>query len=185
MSNENETNKKDTFDLARIALVQNYGQMLTVKHRDTVVSVRKPMQQEWVAVSPNQNHHTACMVLEYKRDKKFYLMSPEVAELLVKDSAERHLILCQTKSGEYFFWPVSLGSNDTWSKSARNIVSENRNKWLRIIRDQENGEFEARIIDSSPASWTDDDLATLISKTAKDHLIEDASHPVVRDLLGQ
>jgi hypothetical protein len=71
----------DPFDVSKLRLDQSFVESAGVKKLLTTVPVRKPHKQEFIRVRSDPAYRDAFAVIEWKEDREFYILTPEVARV--------------------------------------------------------------------------------------------------------
>ena len=144
----NETNllaAPDPFDPASLRLDQSFVETSGVKKLLTTVPVRKPNNQDFVRVNPDENYRLTAAVIELKDDREVYLVLPQVAQQLPGECSPVVLHTAINRQGVVFLWPVKLPSADgkinEWHRSAAEAAERAMTCWLRVKADMALGAY--------------------------------------------
>ncbi len=126
----------DLFDLDKLRIGQDFEAQLGVKKHVTTVSVRKPTRQEWIRVRPGEQNRLQTVILEVKEERDSYLVDPALWPDLQDVVVSKVLVLCVTKVGVPFIWPIKLpgadGRLDAWNDSALTAVGIGEKSWVSV-----------------------------------------------------
>lgn len=178
-------------DLNQFRLSQDFAQSTGVKRATSAIPLQKPSKQLWFAVSPNEEHRFPAAVIEFgEESKEMYLVGGQLLTELEGEWSPRLLCLCQTKNGSCFWWPIRQpdeeGKLDSWNESAHSIIADHSGEWIRLLRDQELGRYEAMTTTGfQKPIWPNESLEELMARTVvKGKYIDSINHHVVRKLRG-
>jgi hypothetical protein len=82
----------DPFDLSKLRLDQSFIETAGVKKLLTTVPVGRPSPQDFVRVREGEKYRDKFATLEWKEDREFYLVDPEVARALPGEWQVRHTV---------------------------------------------------------------------------------------------
>jgi hypothetical protein len=154
------------------------------------VPVRKPNRQEFVRVHPDPAMSVTTLLLEDKFDRgSLYYVPPNMRAALVDEAKVYLLSTAITRQGTCFLWPVVMptdGRPSAWSEGALEAVKLAKEKWLRVGPDWSLGSYRLYQAQSEVADpvWPEKTLNELLDIAFKKKVIVDASHPIVRRLVG-
>lgn len=175
-------------DLASLTLNQNFQQMAGLKKTVSPVPMMKPGRQTWFTVCPDGKGSRQMAVVEDKESHQFYILDPTLCDELAGEWSLRLVVLCQTRNGSNFLWPLKLpdcdGRSDSWSASAMEALSAGKGKWIRLRANIELGGYEV-ITGIAPvdASWPGD-VDAVFKKALAGRIISTLDHPLVKKLRG-
>jgi hypothetical protein len=180
----------DPYDPKRFAAKDTAELGFGVAKVMVMLPVRKPGKQEFFRTNPEFSLTAA--VLELKDERELYLVLPDVAAQMPGECTFRNLMLCVSRQGNHFLWPVPVPASDgrenPWHHSARAGADLARHTWIRMIPNQAAGMYdiaEARDCVAEPA-WPDKAMPELLRLAfGGGKLIEDFDHPVVKRLQGR
>ena len=153
------------------------------------LAVQKPPKQQYFRVNPDPIYINDIPVLEYPKDD-FYLVIPQLVDLLAKEVSTRRLYTCVSRRGVHFLWPAKLpkgnGGKDSWSQSALDIAEHAMKSWVRMEANMDAQRYEVNIArgDLEEPRWLDKKFRDLMELGFRDRLINSSSHPVVQELFG-
>src|SRR5262249_11884963 len=123
------------FDLASIALPQNYQDMVDVQTVLTKVGLRKPHKHEWFQIHPSEAYRMGFYILNYEGE--FYCVHPQIAPALGDDAVPMMLYTAVNSYDAVFLWPVRLpgpdGMMDDFAKQYHSICKSAMSRWLRMV----------------------------------------------------
>jgi hypothetical protein len=126
-------------------LDQSFVETSGVKKLLTTVPVRKPNNQDFVRVRPEEAYRLTSAVIELKDDRETYLVQPEVARQLPGECSPVTLYTGINRQGVVFLWPVKLPTPDgrinEWHRSAAEAAERAMERWLRVKADMALGAY--------------------------------------------
>ena len=156
-----------------------------------ICPVRKPGKQEFVRVHPDEDYKLVAHILELKDDGEVYLFKPEVAAALPGETRLVSLRLAASRQGAIFLWPVPEltieARQSNWHHSIRKAAAMAEKDWVRVIANMPQGMYDIYTAPGALGSpmWPDRTLRDILEIAfGKSFVIEDASHPVIKRLLG-
>jgi hypothetical protein len=180
----------DPFDPASLRLDQSFAETVGVKKLLTTVPVRKPNRQDFVRVHPDPDYRLTVATIELKEDREVYLVTPDMASKLPGEFTPATLCTAVTRQGVLFLWPVKLpgpdGKHNEWHRSAAEAAELAMRKWLRITANMSLGAydmFEATGNLPDP-TWPELPFPEILKIAFRDHIVDNADHPVVQRLRG-
>jgi hypothetical protein len=191
MENVVQLNKPDPFDPASLRLDQSFIETSGVKKLLTTVPVRKPNNQDFVRVHPDQEYRLDTAIIELKDDRESYLVLPSVVPQLAGEYAPVTLYTGINRQGVVFLWPVKLptpdGKVNEWHRSAREAAERAMTCWLRVKADMALGAyamFEASSTIPDPV-WPVESFKELLKIGFRNRLVDEMGHPVLKRLRGE
>ena len=175
-------------DLERFRLNQDFTRTGAVKVL-TQVPVRKAGKTTFFRA--HDEHWFDTMILELKEDSESYLVEPELQEELQAEIVAVTLVLCVTRQGVVFIWPVRLpdamGRVNPWHMSAREAAVISTTKWIRICANQQLGGYDVHeaINQAAVPAWPKESFKQLIDIAFRGKVIDRIDHPVIRRLRGE
>lgn len=181
------------FDPERLRLSQDFASSVGVKEVLLSVPVTKPDNSWFVQTHPSDDYRMVTAVIELKKDREIYLVSPELRSALTTESTFglRQIVTSITRQGVVFLWPVRLpradGRIDDWSRTSLEATERARGKWCRVESDMALGAYRVReaLGDLPPPNWPDMSFGDLLRIGFKDRFIDSMGHPVLRRLRGE
>lgn len=181
----------EQLDLTVLCLPQNFGAVSGVKKVLTTVPVRKPSNQAFARVHPNDEWRLSALILQLKEDGECYFVHPSLYGELASEVRPKMLYTYVTRDGNVALWPVNLpgedGRLDTWSQSAHECARRAETTWVRLVANRTVGAYdiyEASSLTDEPA-WPDKSFKEILSLAFKDRLIVSLDHPIVKRLRGE
>jgi len=176
------------FDLASIALPQNYQDMMDVQTVLTKVSVRKPNKHEWFRIHPSEGYRFATRILKFENE--FYFVHPTMAPLLGEDAAPTMLYTAINSHGAVFLFPVKLpGADGTWDDFAQNyqrICKIAMDKWTLMSWNKHLRQHEVKTADNITRvpAFPDRPFPELVQLAFAGAAITTPEHHVMKHLQG-
>ena len=177
-------------NLDNLRLSIDYMQSTGVKKLLTTVPVRKPRPQDFVRVHPDQCMTAA--LIEFKDDRETYLVTAPMMDVLPDEYHPAVLYLAITRQGVLFLWPVRLpgpdGRQSDWHRSAMEAAERAKSMWVRVKANMSLGAYEITKTENPNIPepiWPETPFEEVLRIAFRDHLIDNAEHPVVKRLRGQ
>lgn len=181
----------DPYDPESLRLDQSFVETSGVKKLLTTVPVRKPNNQDFVRVHPDEAYRLTAAIIELKDDREVYLVLPHVAHQLPGECSPVVLHTAINRQGVTFLWPVKLptpdGKVNEWHRSAAEAAVRAMKCWLRVKADMALGAyamFEASSTIPEPI-WPTATLKELLKIGFRDRLVDGLGHPVIKRLRGE
>jgi hypothetical protein len=181
----------DPYDPESLRLDQSFVETSGVKKLLTNVPVRKPNNQDFVRVHPDEAYRLTAAIIELKDDREVYLVLPHVAHQLPGECSPVVLHTAINRQGVTFLWPVKLptpdGKVNEWHRSAAEAAVRAMKCWLRVKADMALGAyamFEASSTIPEPI-WPTATLKELLKIGFRDRLVDGLGHPVIKRLRGE
>jgi hypothetical protein len=181
----------DPFDPENLRLDQSFVETSGVKKLLTTVPVRKPNNQDFVRVHPDESYRLTSAIIELKDDRESYLVPPTLAHQLPGECSLVVLYTAINRQGVAFLWPVKLpqpdGKINEWHRSAAEAAERAMSCWLRVKADMALGAYamyEAKSTIPDPI-WPTATLKELLKIGFRDRLVDSLDHPVVKRLGGE
>ena len=181
----------DPYDPESLRLDQSFVETSGVKKLLTTVPVRKPNNQDFVRVHPDEAYRLTAAIIELKDDREVYLVLPHVAHQLPGECSPVVLYTAINRQGATFLWPVKLprpdGKVNEWHRSAAEAAVRAMKCWLRAKADMALGAyamFEASSTIPEPI-WPTATLKELLKIGFRDRLVDSLEHPVIKRLRGE
>lgn len=179
------------FDPASLRLSQDYGAAAAVEKVLTNVPVRKPHKQHFVRVRGGEEWSLETSILEDGIAREHYLIAANMRRCLSGETKAVCLRLATDRQGNIFFWPINLpsadGRSNPWNESAMAASKIAENFWIRVMSNQTAGVYDTlkSKTEYPEPEWPDLTMGELLKLAFQDHLIDSASHPIVRSLKGE
>lgn len=177
------------FDPQAYRLRQDFTAMVGIRKETTRVPIQRPSAQSFFCPHPDPEWRIEVAVIEIKDDRENFLVVPSLLDELQGEWVPKVLVVCQTRQGANFLWPIRLpgpdGRLDSWNTSAMQIASTYGNRWIRLLANKDIGAYDvfSPREELSPPTWPDSPNA-LMTKAFRDHIIDTLEHPVVKRLRG-
>lgn len=185
-----KSEKLGTLDITAYRINQSYGETLGSKKLVSTVAVGKPIRGRFFKSSTAKENSIDVFVYEDKADNLFYLVSPEVADVLGSLVRATTLHLAIDRAHNPFLIPVPLpdanGQRNAWPQSLLGAIEHAREKWVRIDSDKSAGIYqiyEAQGVLEEP-KWPDLSLDELVNIAFLGRVINGLEHPKVQAALG-
>ncbi len=184
----------DPFDPASLRLgTEAMSANLGVTRELITLPVRRPGNDEWVRVHPDESFTLQTGVLELKSDREVYLVARPLWPELADEPAFccKALFTAMTRQGVCILWPVRLpgvdGKIDAWNSSAMQAALLSRTRWVRMASNMALGAYEVTTASARIAEpvWPSKTLREILSIAFKDRLIDTLDHPVLQRLRGE
>lgn len=179
------------YDLESMRLPQNFGAIAGIKKVLTTVPCRKPSNQAFIRVRPDEAWSMSAAVLQLKEDGECYLVLPELYADLAQEVRPKLLYTAITRDGNPFLWPVNMpgddGRLDAWSQSAHTAASLAKKSWVRLVANRTVGAYDvmqATNLVEEPA-WPELTFEELVKLAFRDKVIDSLDHVIVRRLRGE
>lgn len=183
--------KSGSLDLSKFRLAPNSSEILGSKKLVSVVPVTKPSKEKFFQSSTDSDCSMDVYLYEDKVESTFYLVSPEVADVLGGLVRAMTLHLAIDRGNNPFFIPIPLpddrGQRNSWPESMLNAVEHARGSWVRVQSDKTMGIYqihEAQGALDGP-TWPELSLEKLVNIAFTGRVIDDLEHPKVQAALGE
>jgi hypothetical protein len=156
------------------------------------LQVRKPQKHDFVRVHPDIE--LPVFAIELKDDDAgFYLVAGNMAAQLSEEAAAYVLRPYVNRAGVLRLWPIRLpgadGKINRWHATAATAAAHAMKRWTRVTANRSAGEYEIFDAQNQPPDpdWPDLTLPDMLRLAFTDRgmVIQDAEHPVVRQLAGR
>jgi hypothetical protein len=180
----------DPFDVSKLRLDQSFVESAGVKKLLTTVPVRKPHKQEFIRVRSDPAYRDAFAVIEWKEDREYYLLTPEVAHAYPGEFIMVHLFTAINRQEVVFLWPVKLPGSDgrtiRWHTSAAEAAEFAMSHWTRVTANMGLGAYEYHPAEGSipEPKWPELSFTDLLRIGFKDKYVGDLNHAVLKRIRG-
>ena len=177
-------------DLDSIRLSQNFREEIGVTKALVQVPVRKPQRQEFIRVRDDENYRIVTALLEFKEERQFYLLTPEISDALPGEWYPVRLVTAINRQGIVFLWPLKLtgphGQTNAWYETAKEAANLATQKWVRVEADMFLGGYQPYVADAKLPEpiWPEVDFQHLLNIAFRDRQIQSMDHPVIQRLRG-
>ena len=184
-------NKSGSLDLSKFRLTRNSSETLGSKKLVSVVPVTKPSKEKFFQTSTDDNRSMDVYLYEDKVESTFYLVSPEVADMLGSLARAMTLHLAIDRGGNPFLIPIPLpddrGQRNSWPASMLNAIEHARGKWVRVQSDKPMGIYQIHEAQGKleGPKWPELSLEELVNIAFAGRVITDLDHPKVQTALGK
>jgi hypothetical protein len=154
------------------------------------VPVRKPGNQEFFRVHPDEQYRLDTGIIHVKDPPEAYLVGPRLREELVDEMRVVRLYTCISRTGAVFLWAVPLpardGRHNGWHDSAHAAAELATKEWTRVRADMSAGQYETSVAVANipDPDWPDEPFRELLKLAFKDAYIDSIDHVVVQRLRG-
>lgn len=154
------------------------------------IPIRKPPNQDFFRANPDSQYQLRCLCFIDKEEREIYIITPEMQSTLIDQAKLVLIVLCVTRSGLYFFWPITLpdtsGRRNSWAESALEVRRHAETAWIRAVADMSLGGYriyqaEGQLTDPV---WPDKPFNELLEIAFANRVIDTPDHAVVRRLRG-
>jgi hypothetical protein len=163
---------------------------VAVRRVITRVPVRKPGNQEFFRVHPEERYRLDIGIIDLRDDRESYLIHPQLREELADEIRAVRLYTCISRAGAIFLWAVPLpgsdGRRNGWHDSAHAAAELAFSQWARIKADMSAGQYETSVAAAEIAEpgWPELTFNELLRLAFRDAFIDTVDHPVVQRLRG-
>ena len=155
------------------------------------VKCEKPGNQTFIRSHPDVHGHYLMFERREESGTRHYLVDPQVAEM-EEDARPILLQAYIARNGAISLWPLKLppedGNTNSWTDSAHTAREASFKDWIRIKSNRSISQYSWTVatFDLTPAWPKDLTLKSLIDRAFDEtHIIRDAEHFVVQELLGK
>jgi hypothetical protein len=177
----------------RFRISQNYADHIQTRKKAVLVPLRKPDPQEWVFIHPGKDWRESVGVLEDKINREIYVVEPRLLPEITEVLIPKLLAAYFTRSGSLGLWPIRLpnesGRQDTYNRSALEIVERYAGQWIRVLTSESNRCYEilemASTVEMPTPKWPDGGFPYLFEIAFKANIIASLEHPLLKTLRGE
>jgi hypothetical protein len=181
----------DQLDLDSFRLPQDFTNLVGVKKVLLTVPLRKPHKHEFFRTHPTWEFPAT--VLKTAGDKRddLYVVASHLLPIVADDIVPMMFVATVTRQETFFLWPLRLpnadGRQDDWSRSALLAMAQAKTQWLRMVSKRALSAYEIYepVGNFGEPVWPTLDWPAILQLAFRDHVIEDADHPVLRQLRGE
>jgi len=180
------------FSPSRLRLSQAFNELAGVTKLITTVPVRKPDVLSFVRTHPNPAMSlVGALMLERVGGRETFLVDPALYTELATVAKLRILHLAISRQGTIFIWPVGMagadGRSNSWNDSAQQAAEMARTKWLRVVANMALGAYDifVPLAELPDPEWPDLTFERILEIAFRDHFIDSADHPVLKQLRGE
>jgi hypothetical protein len=180
----------DPFDDVEALRLSPDASTVAVRKIITRVPVRKPNNQEFFRVHPDERYRLDTGIIDLRDDRESYLIHPQLREELADEIRAVRLYICISRAGAVFLWAVPLpgpdGRRNGWHDSAHAAAELAMEQWTRIKSDMSAGQYETSVAAAEipDPEWPGLSFNELLRLAFKDAFIDSIDHPVVQRLRG-
>ena len=175
------------FDLAALAVPQDFSTQLNVETVITSIHVGKPSKHDFIRIMPNWT--LDIFMLDENRES--FAVLKQIALSISEDVSLKRLHPAITRKQGCFLWPIKLpdtdGKLDNWNRSAFAAAQLGKTSWIRIRSDLDNGCYStivAKNVISEPV-WPELTKEQWIELAFKGKIIDTIDHPALKRLRGE
>ncbi len=177
-------------DLTAHPLPQDFGTFAGVKKVITTIPARKPNNQAYFRVHPDEAWQQAAFVLQLKEDSEFYYVLPALCYELAQEARAKMLYTYITRDGNVGVWPINMpgddGRLDNWSQSAHTAATMAQGQWVRLVANRTVGAYDVMTASLADAPiWPDLSFKEILNLAFKGRIISSLDHPIVKRLRGE
>ena len=179
------------FGPKRLRIDLNFSEGLGVKKAIITIPVRKPNNQDFIRVHPDEVYRLPAALIEIKDDRETFLVPPEIARDIPGEYFTATMFTCINRQGVVFLWPVRLPGTDgrqlEWHRSAAEAAEMAMRRWVRVKANMNLGAyevFEASATIPEPV-WPELTFEQMLPIAFKGRLIDSFSHPALKRLRGE
>jgi hypothetical protein len=176
-------------DLAALRLSPDEAGQIGSEEVLAHVSVRKPSINEFVRVNPDPAMSLASSIF-VDPERETYFVAPGLRSVLVAGVKAMLLLATVNQRGMFFLWPVALGDGtgrrNAWHETAREAPELAKREWVKLVSDMPSGCYRIyRAKGKLPEPvFPEKNLEELLRIAFRGRIIDNESHPVVRQALG-
>jgi len=198
MTDELKTNEEQPegtlsrFDPRRLRLSQEFDQLAGVTKLITTVPVKKPDLLSFVRVHPDPDMSlVGALMLERVDGRETFLVAPALYAEVATVGKLKTLHTAITRQGMVFIWPVGMagadGRSNGWNDSAQQAAEMARTKWVRVAANMGLGAYDIFVprAELPDPEWPDLTFERILEIAFRDHFIDSADHPVLKQLRGE
>jgi hypothetical protein len=180
----------DPFDPAALRLSQDPLAAAGVKKALIRVPVRRPGQQEYIRVHPDEDYRLDTAIIELKDDRETYLVAPHLRAELFAETKPVRLFTTISRQGVVAIWPCKLpgadGRPNAWHNTALQAAELAMSRWTRIVADMGLGGYQPYTAagDLPDPEWPEQSFPALLKIAFGAFYIDRPDHPVIRKLQG-
>jgi hypothetical protein len=180
----------DPFDDIEALRLSPDATTVAVRKIITRVPVRKPGNQEFFRVHPEERFRLDTGIIDLRDDRESYLVDRRLREELADEMRAVRLYTCISRAGAVFLWAVPLpgpdGRRNGWHDSAHAAAELAMTQWTRIKADMSAGQYETSVAAAEIAEpgWPELTFNELLRLAFRDAFIDTVDHPVVQRLRG-
>ena len=157
------------------------------------VQVRRPSKQEFIRVHPQLEINVSAIELKEDSDGGLYLVAANMAAALSGEANAYVLRPYVNRAGVLRLWPLRLpdpdGKQNPWHRTAAVAAIKAMGGWVRVTANRSAGEYEVFVAPNQPPppEWPETSFPDMLrlAFTDRGRVIQDAEHPVVKQLLGR
>lgn len=190
-NDDSTKNGKGKLDFSKFKIPSESSDLPVTQKVLLHVPVRKPSKQQFVRVCSQEFGQFECAILKLEDDDRPYLVSPEIAQMIISDVKMVTLKLTMDRQGNVLLWPIPPrpieGNDNIWNETQRDAAKLAENNWIRLTSNRDLGCYqatEARGEYPEPV-WpelTMDEILTIAFGST--HVIMDQEHPALQKLWG-
>lgn len=178
------------FDLEALRLKQGFADTFGVKRKLTNVPVGKAKPDQFFRVNADEDWQLQTMVLELKTEREYYILTPSVCHVVPELSKPMALYTAVDRAANPFLIPVPLPASDgkwhTSHQSLAQVVLKAQTHWVRCSWNPYLSAYDLYVAEALEVDpkWPDMGFRELVSIAFRGRIIDDAKHPVIKQVLG-
>lgn len=156
----------------------------------TKIPIDKPAKTCFFRVHPDAAYTFTCWLLDLEDTGETYLITPQVNQLIPGLARSVRLYLAVDRKGNPRLIPLSLTEaneqSNPWHVSRYECLKLAMQKWIRMQANKSTSSYDVKAsrIQIEPR-WPTESIEELVKIATSGMLIEQADHPVIRDLQGE
>jgi hypothetical protein len=178
-------------DLSRLKVTID-PETVGVKKVLTTCKVGRPSKQHFFRVHPSPAFELPdCAIVKLDVEREHYLIDPAVLDFLPGEYRPHMIVTYVTRTGTVGLWPLAMpgpdGKTNDWHKSALEGARVAREKWIRLVPDQDGGCYiiwQAENKNLPEPVWPDLTFNDLMALAFKDYYVASPDHPLIEKLHG-
>ena len=157
------------------------------------IQIRKPKVSEFFRCK-NISNDIVINEFAFMEDKlsfnMIYLVTPVIYKSFERHCFRGEFVFCINRQGGLFFWPLKKNKNgrsNSWNDSSREMAECARDSWVSkepVNFDDGRFFFRKAVEDLGDPEWPEKSVSELLTMAMKNRIIEDESHPVIKNISG-
>jgi hypothetical protein len=182
-------------DLRKYRISQNYADVLKTRKKAVIVPLRKPDDQTWVYIHPEDGWRDSVAVLVDKANREIFVVEPELLPEITETFVSKLIVSYVTRAGSHGLWPIRLpdenGRLDTFNRSALEIVHRFSGQWIRVTLNAAMSCYEvwemSTAVEMPEPKWPEAEggFSYLFGLAFKANTISSLEHPLLKTLRGE
>ena len=178
------------FNLKKLALPQDFQNMVGAKKLWTKIPVRKPSKTEFFRVLDDENYTIRTAVIELKEEGETYLIDQSLLGDLSEFIVPVQIVIATTRMGSLLVWPVKLPQErrNSWHDTALHAAELAKSKWICMRANMNAGCYELLVATGKlpdPVFPTEElTFKKMLELAFRDFFVDTLDHPLVLRLSG-